>query len=208
MNKLDFNIRESSLESKKPLIIMVHGFGANKNDLFGLKNFFDEKIEIISLQAPNEMLHGGRHWYNIEWTGNKKRVDTEEAKKSKELLHEFVKEQKDSGKYSQIILLGFSQGSILSHAVTYENPDLVDILIAFSGYLDTNIFEFSSNVKTEIFMSHGMFDEVIEVEHANKASEILKEKNIEHFYKVYPLAHSIDENILKDLLIWLNGKIK
>lgn len=209
MAELDYNIRESKLDGKAPLIIMIHGFGANKNDLFGLKNFFSEQFEIIALQAPYEMLNGGRHWYNIEWIGNDKNVDIDQAIKSKEILKEFVRNKKDSCKYSMIILLGFSQGSILSHAVAYEEPDLVDMVIAFSGYIDERIFQYDEVEKIKnkpIFISHGLFDEVIEPELAESSSKKLKELEIEHFYKVYPLAHSIDENVVRDLLNWMDGK--
>ncbi|MDC1067993.1 dienelactone hydrolase family protein [Candidatus Kapabacteria bacterium] len=205
---LDYNIKENETGTKGPLMLMIHGYGANKNDLFGLKNYFPDNFEVISLQAPFELLQGGRHWYNIEWVGDDKVINNTEAISSKQLIVDYLN-QIDRDKYSKIILLGFSQGAILSHAISLEFPKLVDITIAFSGYIDESIFNYSSNISNvEIFMTHGLFDEVIEVDYAKKSSEILNSKNVNHFFKIYPLAHSIDENIISDLLTWIDDKIK
>lgn len=208
--ELEFNLRESKSGGRVPLMIMIHGFGANKNDLFGLKNFFPEGYNIIALDAPNQMLMGGKHWYNIEWIGNDKRVNLEEAKKSKEMIISFIENAKEKYNPSEIILLGFSQGTILAYSVLFDRPDLLDTLIAFSGYIDERLINYSGDNQEirmkDIFISHGLFDEVIEPKLAEESSKILKEKSINHFFKIYPLAHSLNEDIIQDLLNWMNER--
>lgn len=206
----DYNIQNRTQGENGPIMIMIHGFGANKNDLFGLREFFPKNFTIISLEAPYELLYGGRHWYNIEWIGNEKRINKEQAVKSKNDIISFIENLKSDHTYTELYVLGFSQGAILSHAISLERPELVDSLIAFSGYIDEDIFELSvdksqiSSVKR--FMSHGIFDEVIPVEQANDASNFLKKHNIEHFYKTYSLPHSLNEEVIKDLLEWMYGR--
>ena len=46
-------IRESSIRSDKaPLLIMLHGYGSDENDLFSFASELPEELFIISLMAP------------------------------------------------------------------------------------------------------------------------------------------------------------
>lgn len=211
---LEYLVKDEEEKSgKTPLLILIHGFGADERDLFGLANFLPKKFKIISLKGQFPMDMGlGRHWYNIRWIGNDKEVDIKQGLNSYDLLIKFIENISNElgTDPDNITLFGFSQGAILSHAIALSRPDLVKNVIACSGYIDERLFEKSSNLdkvkKNNVFMSHGIFDEVIPVTQAREADKYLKINGLDHFYKEYEVPHSISEEILIDILNWLDGK--
>ena len=45
-------IRESTLTENAPLLIMMHGYGSDENDLFSFASELPEELFIISVKAP------------------------------------------------------------------------------------------------------------------------------------------------------------
>src|SRR5262245_66215363 len=43
---------KGGLESKPPLLLLLHGYGANEDDLFSLAPYLDERFMIVSARAP------------------------------------------------------------------------------------------------------------------------------------------------------------
>ena len=57
-----------SHEAPRPetdLVVFLHGFGADENDLFPLGNYFDDRFTIASVQAPERLPphFGGYCWF-------------------------------------------------------------------------------------------------------------------------------------------------
>ena len=50
-----------------PLLILLHGYGSNKQDLFSFAEELPDELLIISAQAPFEMGYGGYAWYAINF---------------------------------------------------------------------------------------------------------------------------------------------
>ena len=66
-----------------------------------------------------------------------------EANESRKLVLHFLDELMEIHSYdkSQVHLLGFSQGAILSYSLGLTNPKRFSSVIALSGYLNENITE-------------------------------------------------------------------
>ena len=76
-----------------PLLLLVHGYGSNEQDLFSFAPQLDAGIHIISVRAPYEMPPYGAAWYAIDYTADKgKFSDLNQARESMELLKSFIKE--------------------------------------------------------------------------------------------------------------------
>ena len=62
----EYNFRDS-IDSDKlsPLVIMLHGYGSNEDDLFSFASDLPENYKIISLRAPYPLAYGGFSWYDI-----------------------------------------------------------------------------------------------------------------------------------------------
>ena len=67
---LDYIYRPSNLEQNAPLLIMLHGYGSDENDLFSFERELPKELFIISLKAPYMLEIQGRAWYAINFDEN------------------------------------------------------------------------------------------------------------------------------------------
>ncbi len=119
-------IRKSSLTENAPLLILLHGYGSDENDLFSFAGELPEELFIISVRAPYPMQPSGNAWYAINFDAEKgKWSDNEQAILSRDLIAKFIDEAIETYPVNKnnVSLLGFSQGSILSYAVALTYPE-------------------------------------------------------------------------------------
>ncbi len=211
---LEHNYRAAKNYSKKaPVIIMLHGFGSDENDLFSFANELPEKYAIISLKAPIRLEPYGNAWYNIYFDNSQgKFSDDEQAIESRELVSKCIDEVIEKYKVDSenVTLLGFSQGTILSFAVALSYPIKVKNVIGLSGYINKDIliegYENNDFSKLSIYTSHGNVDQVIPVQWARKTEPFLKNLNIDCVYSEYPVGHGVAPQNFYDLKEWLGKK--
>jgi phospholipase/carboxylesterase len=68
--------------------------------------------------------------------------DNEQAKSSRDLIAGFIDELiLNYSIDAKAVLLGFSQGAILSYAIALSHPEKISKVIALSGYLNEEIIE-------------------------------------------------------------------
>jgi len=54
-----------------------------------------------------------------------------------------------------------------------------------------------------VFMSHGLYDDVIPVEEARQSVAECREAGLHIDYKEYPQGHYLSEDNIRDLAVWL-----
>ena len=121
-------IRESSLQKDAPLLIMLHGYGSDENDLFSFASELPQELFIISVRAPYPMKPYGNAWYAINFDAVQgKWSDNDQAKESRDLIAKFIDEATKTYPVNKnnVSLLGFSQGTILSYAVALTYPEKI-----------------------------------------------------------------------------------
>ncbi|NNC45012.1 MAG: alpha/beta fold hydrolase [Winogradskyella sp.] len=212
---LQYISRPSTLKTNAPLLIMCHGYGSDENDLFSFASELPEELFIISLRAPLKMQPFGNAWYTINFDADQNKwSDNEQAIASRKLIAQFIDEACDSYSLdkSNVTLLGFSQGTILSYAVALTYPDKVKNIIALSGYVNKDIIPSEFNKQQlnhlEFYCSHGTQDQVIPVEWARKSPNFLKQLDIKHVYSEYPVGHGVSPQNFYDFKNWLIQRIK
>ena len=98
MSKLPFFhlVKESSYKDKpSPLLVMVHGYGSNEDDLFSFAQELPDTFLIVSLQAPHAIGSGSFAWYSINFDDkNGKFSDLKQAKESIDQIAIFIDEIK------------------------------------------------------------------------------------------------------------------
>jgi len=204
-------VREPKIKKdKNPLLLLLHGYGSNEEDLFGFAAQLPDEYLIISARAPYSLPPYGNAWYAIDFDADmNKFTDNIQAAESRDLIAKFIDEIIEAYPVDavNVTLLGFSQGAILSYAVALTYPEKVQRVLALSGYLNMDIIENINSrdiSKLSFFISHGVVDQVIPVEWARKAPEYLKAKNIPVEYHEYPAGHGVAPQNFYDLLAWLN----
>jgi phospholipase/carboxylesterase len=195
---LQYLIREPKVKSvHPPLLILLHGVGGKKEDLFSFVNQLPDKYLVISVQAP------------IDFSTGKPVFNCEQEENSRKNIIHFIEELK--GKYevdgNEIYLCGFSQGAIMSYSVALTRPDLVKGVASMSGRLLEEIKpqivrkEKLSHLK--IYISHGSTDHTLAIQYAINANSFLQTLGLLPTFKQYNAGHIINNEMLNDLLNWL-----
>jgi phospholipase/carboxylesterase len=206
-------VRPSSLSKNAPLILMLHGYGSNENDLFSFSNELPEDYIVISLRAPHAMQPSGNAWYAINFDAQKgKFSDVEQAILSRKLVKTFLEEAIEAYPIdkSKITLLGFSQGTILSFSLALSYPEIFKNVVGLSGYIDLNMIETGYESKDfsglKVYNSHGSEDQVIPIEWARQNKPLLDKLNVDTVYEEYPEGHGINPQNFQSLKNWLKAE--
>lgn len=196
---LHYLIREpKTILEKNPMLLLLHGYGSNEEDLFSFASELPDHYYIVSARAPYALPPYGNAWYAITFDQDMNKFsDDVQAAASRDLIVSFIDELLD--KYpidkNAVTLIGFSQGAILSYAVALSYPQKVHKVVALSGYFNENILkeDYKNNDFSHLnfFISHGSADQVIPVEWARKNPEILNTLSVKNVYHEYPVGHGV-----------------
>lgn len=209
--QLHYLIREpKKISEKNPLLLLLHGYGSNEEDLFSFANELPQDHYVISVRAPYNLQPYGHAWYAIHFDADENKFsDNEQAKESVQLVAQFIDEltQKYPIDIHNVCLIGFSQGAILSYATALSYPEKISKVIALSGYFNSDILVQEPNTDRishlKFFVSHGTADQVIPVEWARKAKPALEHLGLEVSYHEYPVGHGVAPQNFFDFKNWL-----
>jgi phospholipase/carboxylesterase len=200
--------------ARPPLLVMLHGYGSNEQDLFSFAQELPSELLIVSVRAPLSLGFGSYAWYSINFEADRDNFSNlEEANTALKSIDAFIDGLLDKYKPdpTRIFLMGFSQGTILSLAYALNHPGKVQHVIALSGYVNQKLIKLPLEASTyrdlDVFASHGSVDQVIPVEWARRTPEFLDKLKIEHVYKEYPVGHGVAPQNFFDLLSWIRKRL-
>ena len=122
-----------------PAVFVLHGRGADEEDLLPVARHLPDELHVISLRAPDP-LQGGYTWYDLDLSAGgleSSQPDAADFRRSLDLVAESVDAAVESHALDpdRIGLLGFSQGAITSLSLVLEAPDRYAWVAALHGYL-------------------------------------------------------------------------
>ncbi len=193
-------------ESAVTLIIM-HGYGADEYDLLPIVKQFQGNYNAISIQAPIELDWGGFAWYHLTQTITGFHGDDPSRIESEQKLVDFLRRQKEADKLGDVILIGFSQGAAMSYSLlaneAFHGLGLnLKAVIALSGYIPLDVRpKLSARQLDElpIFISHGLYDDLIPPQALDSAKELLKQQGASVTAKTYEVGHGLTEETIADI---------
>lgn len=208
---LYYLIQEPKIKhDKNPLLLLLHGYGSNEEDLFSFASELPQDHYVISVRAPYDLQPYGHAWYAIHFDADENKFsDNVQAKQSVELISDFIDEvvKQYPIDTKNVNLIGFSQGAILSYATALTFPDKISKVVALSGYFNQEIMPevIDKNAVSHLkfFVSHGSVDQVIPVEWARKAKPALENLGLEVDYHEYPVGHGVAPQNFYDFKNWL-----
>lgn len=205
-----FFIERKSKKINSPLILLIHGYGSNERDLFSLIDYFPNNTHVVSLRAPLKLFNDAYGWYDIYLNGNNKFYDHKAAALVRDELYQFIDNlsKNENIDAENITLIGFSQGAILSHAISFSYPEKIKNIMAISGVIDEKIMKKTSLIpKTNIYISHGTNDNLIDYETCKESLNFYKENNIDFKFESFEQGHGINQENLESMMRWLIEKI-
>ena len=199
-----------TIKDQNPLLILLHGYGSNEEDLFSFAPELPDDSYVISVRAPYDLQPYGHAWYAIHFDADENKFsDNVQAKQSVEIIASFIDEivKQYPIDTNNVTLIGFSQGAILSYATALTYPEKISKVVALSGYFNQEILPEIIDTKAishlKFFVSHGSVDQVIPVDWARKAKPALENLGLEVEYQEYPIGHGVSPKNFYDFKNWL-----
>ncbi len=196
----------------RPLVIFLHGYGSNEQDLFDLKNQLPKHYNYLSVQAPMALGQGRYQWFSKKGEGAYD-GDTADLKASGRVLLDFI--QQARAKYptdaNNVYLVGFSQGAMMTYEVALRHPQAVGGIAALGGrilpVLRAGLTPDAPRRSLAVFIGHGTADSVIPYSDGTEANTFLRTLALEPEFHAYPgVGHSISALEVRDLRAWLERR--
>ena len=191
-----------------PALVLLHGRGDSAAGIAPLGYEFErDDLLVLSVQATLELggvMAGGYEWYRLR---QPRSLDEATLRGSLDALAEFLDTVK--GAYpvdpERIVLLGFSQGAVMSLGAQALQPDSVSGVIALSGYFPIEVEPEAGNlVGRPTFVAHGVHDDIIPVVAGRRTRDLLERHGVDVTYREYPMAHQVSAEEMAEARAWLN----
>ncbi|KAA9008935.1 alpha/beta hydrolase [Histidinibacterium aquaticum] len=176
--------REAASGETRSAVVFLHGYGANGADLIALADPLAEHMEdtlFLAPNAPEESIAapGMLQWFPIPWIdGSSEEESRQGLYRAAEDLDAFldgVMVDEDLMP-EQVVVFGFSQGTMMALHVVPRREDAVAGIVAFSGRLlepEHLVDEVQS--RPPVLLVHGDQDDVVPPESLPQAAEGLQE---------------------------------
>jgi phospholipase/carboxylesterase len=202
----------------RSVVVFLHGYGANGADLLGLADVLGEHLPdtlFVAPDAPEEipMMPGGLQWFPIPWIDNSSEEESERG---------MISAVDDLNAYldalmvdedvlpEQVVLFGFSQGTMMALHVAPRREDEVAGIVAFSGrLLRPELLKDELQCRPPVLLVHGDADDVVPPQSLPEAAEALQDAGWQDVYAhvMKGTAHGIAPDGLQVALAFMRDKL-
>jgi len=190
---------------RPPLLALLHGRGADEDDLFALAPGIDARFAVASVRAPLPTDEGGYTWSESRTPG---RYIGESLRASLSWFQAWMDSLTGARPEPQdVYLLGFSAGMAMASALLLDQPTRYAGAVLLSGTLpfDTDLSITKNRLaNVTVFYGHGSFDRVIPADLVARSAKYLSETSSARLEtRNYPIAHEISDAEVADINAWL-----
>ena len=189
--------------SAESLVVLLHGYGADGNDLIGLAGPLGTALRNAAFVSPHgpescSVNPGGRQWFPVPWLdGSSEFAMGRSFAAAQDCLNGFLdREMARHGlAASRVALVGFSQGTMLALHVGLRRMEPTACMVGFSGkLLFPERLDGEIRCRPQVFLAHGDADKMVPVEAIHEAAAALAAHEVPVQWHVSPgLGHGIDE---------------
>lgn len=188
----------------RQLVILLHGRGANGDDLIGLAPHLAQALPDAAFMAPNAP-HDTEMGFGFQWFAGGPDADSAiklgQIRETAELVNAFIDEElaKLGLSDDRLALVGFSQGTMMSLFVGPRRDKPCAGIMGFSGRLESpDVLAAELKCRPPVVLVHGDADPVLPANLMTDAAAALSENGFEVSSHIRPgLGHGIDEEGLK-----------
>jgi phospholipase/carboxylesterase len=191
---------------KPPLLVLLHGHGADEKDLLPMVVRLDPRLAIGSLRAPIKIRDGSYSWMN-----SNNETDLDEARRAVlESIEQIV--MATNADRDRVYVAGFSQGAMLALAIALTEPQKIAGAAVLSGRLSNAIRDHYAPLDMlkgfPILVTHGTEDRQIPIRSARDIRQTLKTLPVNLEYHEFDgIGHSINDQAVAVLDRWLRERI-
>lgn len=188
----------------RKLVVLLHGYGADGEDLIGLAPYFARRLPDAAFVSPHapERCEGapmGRQWWGIRSFSADERLRG--ALRAAPLLDRFVDDELARLRLgpADLALVGFSQGTMMALHVGLRRAQPVAAILGYSGALvapETLAGEIRS--RPPVLLVHGDMDDLLPVEALFEAAQGLGAAGVPAQWHISQgIGHSIAQDGLE-----------
>lgn len=189
-------------------IVPLHGVGSRGNDFAGLAHQWPQDlpgacVELVDAPYPFDGGGSGRQWFSVDGVTAANRlariVDARPA------FDAAIAGRDAATRDLPLVLVGFSQGSIMALDAVASGRKRPAAVVAFSGRLATPVSALQPS--TPILLLHGEADRVIPASESAAAHQALKAAGFDATLRVEPgVGHAISPTGARFALDWLRAR--
>jgi phospholipase/carboxylesterase len=215
---LEFGRKGPVAGSAKRLVVFLHGYGADGNDLLGLADPLEPHMPDTVFVAPNApersaMNPMGFQWFPIPWIDGSSEEQSEAGMVlAVQDLNAFLDQvmAEEGVTPAQTILVGFSQGTMISLHVAPRRAEAFAGVVGFSGrLLGPEALADEVVVRPPVLLIHGDQDDVVPPQSLPEAAEALQNAGWEEVYAhvMKGTGHGIAPDGLSVALAFMRDKL-
>jgi len=187
-----------------PVVLLLHGYGADERDLPELMSFLPD-IPWLSPRAPLSSQYEGFSWYSAT---ELVRPTVQEVESSTEVLWDWIEGYVPAE--SKLIVIGFSQGALMATQLLRTRPERIQGTVILSGFVASGSLPGDATLaasKPRVIYARGIEDQMIPKASISELNTWLQ-SNTKAITKSYPaLGHSVDERVMADVALYVQGQI-
>ena len=168
---LDGPRRGAASGDAQHLIVLLHGYGADGQDLFSLSDILAERLPSAAFAAPNAPERSaanplGYQWFPIPWIDGSSQEQMKTGfLASATALNTYLDDElaRHGVAPENLALVGFSQGTMMSLEIGPRRPKQISGIVGFSGRAAIDDRIGSAPHRPPVLLIHGDRDDVIPV---------------------------------------------
>ena len=210
--------KEPKSGETRSVVVFLHGYGANGADLLGLAAPLGAHLPDTLFVAPDapETIPGmpnGFQWFPIPWLDGSSEEEAERGMAAAvQDLNAFLDALMvdEDVLPEQVVLFGFSQGTMMALHVAPRREDAVAGVVAFSGrLLSPETLSDEVAVRPPILLVHGDADDMVPPQSLPEAAQALQDAGFQDVYAhvMKGTGHGIAPDGLSVALAFMRDKL-
>lgn len=201
-----------SHRADRPLLVLLHGYGADEKDLFALADFLPGDVVFAAVRAPlaPPWPAPGYSWYPIEDVTDVELADRDPTRVTAAASAVLEWLDAAAAPAQKVGLLGFSQGASVAIQALRLRPDRFDFAVNLSGYAAPGPLPRDAELadaNLPVFWGRGARDDVIPPALVDHTAQWLPQHS-DLSGRVYPgLTHSVSEEELSDVRTFIDKRL-
>ena len=197
--------RKPRFEGFFPAYLLIHGWTGDENSMWLFESKIPDDVYVISLRGFNPTPIGGYGW---QISGEGKWPTLNDFQPAINSIVEFIQIKNfPQCDFSDLTLVGFSQGASLAYAFAIEHPEKISAIAALSGFLPKGVersIDKNSFKGLPIYITHGSLDELVPVEKARTAVDVLSRAGAIISYCEESVGHKLSATCFNGMESFLN----
>lgn len=186
-----------------PLVVFLHGRGADEHDLLDVADFLPRAYTYASVRAPVPVAGGGYTWFENRGVA---RPIPESIASSTAAFRAWLDDPAIGCATQTCYLIGFSAGMMMAAALALDDPARFAGAVLLSGAIAFDGARHATDGRLtglRAFYGRGSLDDVIPHELVSQTDAYLRERSGASLtFREYAHGHSISRAELGDIAAW------